>query len=181
MKKLKQNTIAILILSLTLGFIGCRENKNSDKDANLTTLQEDEIIVTVEDEDYEKMDSDTSWANAKEDSILLDLGELLDSTNKFQKELKAETVLRVQGVASISWKGVSGCCSQSTVNKKAKKAIEAWVGQQMLANRPNQYYRSGLIGKVVSAKCSSKTDYWSGVRKCKGSWKQPYFIEFIKH
>lgn len=179
MKKIKQKITAILFLSLTLGFIGCGEKKDSEKNSNVTTCETDDIIVTIDDVDYEKMATDTCWANATEDSILAELGTFVDSTNKFQKPLAPENVLRIQGVASISWKGVSGCCSQNTVNKKAKQAIEAWVGQQILANRPHQYYRSGLIGQVVSAKCSSKTD-WRGVRKCKGSWKQPYFIEFIK-
>jgi hypothetical protein len=90
-----------------------------------------------------------------------------------------ENILRIEGTASISWKGVSGCCEQKTADKQSKKAIESWVGQQILANRPHRYYRSGPIGKIVQAKCSSETD-WRGVRKCKGSWKQPYYIEFIR-
>ncbi|TCC94199.1 hypothetical protein EZ428_05320 [Pedobacter frigiditerrae] len=178
MKNFRQNTIAILLLCLALGFIGCGEKK-ADSNSNVAGCDSDNIMVTIDDSDYEKMESDTCWAKATKDSILVELGTLVDSINKFQKPTPGQ-VLRIEGVASISWKGVSGCCTQNTVNQKAKQAIEAFVGQQILANRPNQYYRSGLIGQVLSAKCSSTTNEWTSVRKCKGSWKQPYFIEFIK-
>lgn len=178
MKNLRQNIIAILLLCFTLGFIGCGEKK-ADGNAEVAGCDSDNIVVTLDEADYQKMDSDTCWANATKDSIAVELGTLVDSIAKLQKTLKTGEVLRIQGAAAISWKGVSGCCTQNTVNQKAKQAIEAFVGQQILANRPHLYYRSGLIGPVLSAKCSSKTD-WRGVRKCKGSWKQPYYIEFIK-
>jgi hypothetical protein len=179
MKNFKQKNIAIIAIILTIGLFGCGEKKQSANNLSPITCETDDIIVVIEEADYKNMESDTCWINAIEDSISVEIGSLVDSTNKIQKPLSPDNILRVEGVASIGWKGVSGCCGQNTVNNQAKKAIEAWVGKQILANRPHQYYRSGLVGQIVNAKCKSKNPQF-GARSCKGSWKQPYFIEFIK-
>ena len=159
--------------------MGCGEGNQSEKNKNNANSEEGNSIVTIDESDYEKMDADTIWADATEDLITVNAGIAEDIMIEAQKQLAPENILRIEGVASISWKGVSGCCSQSRLDDQAKKAIEQWVGQQFLANRPYQYYRSGIIGQVSKAKCSLSKD-WRNVRKCKGSWKQPYFIEFIK-
>ena len=98
----------------------------------------------------------------------------------FKKQFSKNNILRIEGIASTSWKGVRGCCDQNTVNNQAKKAIEQWVGMQILANRPLQYHKSGIVGQASHAKCKYKKNKWTGERSCKGSYKQAYYIEFIK-
>lgn len=177
MKKLQQHSIGSILLFLTLGFVGCAENKQPEKSQEISDVQEDAIIVTLDEADYEKMDRDTGWENAIEDLVSVGATAYEDSTT--QTQIAPENILRIEGIAATSWKGVSGCCVQSTANKQANKAIEQWVGKQILANRPLQYRRSGRIGAATKASCSSRTT-WDGKRSCKGSWKQAYYIEFIK-
>ncbi|MCC2545928.1 hypothetical protein LJY25_05685 [Hymenobacter sp. BT175] len=175
MKTLGQKVILILTSLIVFGIYGCGDNRQAD--ANKQSTQEEDMIVNLKESDFTKLDSDTTWAKAAKDSIKVDISSAEDLSNK--STLAPDNILRVEGTASISWKGTSGCCSQGTVNDQAKQAIEQWVGMQILANRPHRYYRSGMIGEVKSAHCSSKTT-WDNKRSCKGSWHQPYFIEFVK-
>lgn len=173
----RPSVIIFCALMLALYMTSCGEKKSngntpSAAQEKASPVAEEMVVI----EDY-IADSDTGTVVEDSVSVQLDIKE--DNAIAALKNVDQNDILRVEGTASISWKGVSGCCEQSTANKQAKKAIEAWVGKQILANRPHTYYRSGIVGDINKAKCSSKTS-WDGKRSCKGKWSQPYYIEFIK-
>lgn len=176
-----QHKHTVLLALLSIGFMGCGDNKPAAAIAGDTLRQEEGIFMTMDEADYLKLEADTFWADAEKDSLTVHTG--LETANLQEKEtrqLSPESVLRIEGTITTSWKGVTGCCNQDRVDNAVRKAIEQWIGQQAMAHPGNTMLRYGAIGQVSRAHCKSKRNKWTGVRSCTGSWKQPFFVEFAR-
>jgi hypothetical protein len=148
------------------------------KDSVSSNLSAETIAEIAIDEDID-VENDTAWTIVSSDSIQINTG--LESIKaKYDTVPAVNDIIRIEGVATRSWKGVKGCCDEKSSRKNAKMAIEQWVGMHILAHPNDLYYQSGIRGLAVKAKCKSKVNKWTQERSCKGSYNQPYFIEFIK-
>ena len=180
MKRVKKLEKLAVILFISFLIIGCSENKRENTEyPNMEEIDSTQIVTEdVQDAEEFISENDTAWVQDGEDSIVVS-SELKEEKVE-EKQISANNLLRIEGVASISWKGVRGCCDQNTANNQAKKAVEQWIGKQVMANRPLQLHNYGIIGPVSQANCKHKKNRWTGVRSCKGSYRQAVFIEFIK-
>lgn len=180
MKRVKKLQKPAVILFISFLFIGCSENKRENTESPSMEEIDSTQIVTENVEDFEEFisENDTAWVQDGEDSIVV--SSELKEENVEEKQKSASNLLRIEGVASISWKGVRGCCDQNTANNQAKKAVEQWIGKQVMANRSLRMHNYGIIGPSSQANCTHKKNRWTGVRSCKGFYSQAIFIEFIK-
>lgn len=109
----------------------------------------------------------------------LSADDLLTEIKNNEPTVNSAEVLRIEANLTGNWKGVRGCCDQSTVDSNAQRTFDTWIKDQLFQNTDLVCLRYGHNGG--KARCGNSGGDWGTPRRCVGSITiNAAFIEFMK-